>query len=290
MKNILFIILGLSVASCLNQADKNMFYKSEAENYVKNLEQQKSIASTIDAYKNYFDIDDYQNQYGMTTNLSNSFQEHFFGESLKTPMTCQPFSKKYDINRFFYYMKNLLRQDIRLECVCSDYNTNSDQNIYKSDDCILYRRNLTYSPIAFFDYKRFLPNDSFIQTEKQFAFLYDIWKIRLEACQDNLDKEKKACKKLPDMTTKERDLCEIEAVKYYNEECVNIEHWLSNIRKIAPNIKSFELIYNKECDKEKLPLRYTVSSEYWSKCASMSWWFANKFGNFVRQKTNNKNY
>lgn len=72
-----------------------------------------------------------------------------------------------------------LEQNMQYECLEDDYND------YHSDNCILYRRNLHPSKVAYFDYKRLLPQDTFVDTDEKFlemAEYYKNIKENLEKC------------------------------------------------------------------------------------------------------------
>lgn len=239
------------VTSCIYTND----YESDAKNYATELEQTKSIANALDAYINKFTPQ---------KNNSSFFNKVICGDK-----------------QIFIYTKYLMRTDLKLDCICYDY----DENTYKSDECILYRRTLGYSPISYFDYKRFLPDTSFIQTEQHFAFLSDIWKQHKSACDDNFRKEKNDCEyPWTELTTKERKICVQEAEKYYNNTCLNIETWLADIYKLTPDMESLINLYHKECDEENWAgLSYSISY-YMDQCLNKEIWFSNKYGTMVRQK------
>lgn len=261
MKYILFVITLFMVAGCIY----NKNYESDAQNYTIQLEQEKSIAGALDAYTNKF---------VRIKNLDSFFNKNdIIGQYRNIPLIC---GDRQD----FMYTKYLIQTDLQLDCICSDY----DKNVYESDECILYRRKLEYSPISFFDYKRFLPDTSFIQTEQHFAFLSDIWKQHKSACDDNFRKEKNDCEYSTELTTKERKICIQEAEKYYNNTCLNIETWLADIYKLTPDMESLINLYHKECDKENWEGRSYSISYYMDQCLNKEIWFSNKYGTMVRQK------
>ena len=77
-----------------------------------------------------------------------------------------------------------------------------DQNghVYTTDECILYRREVRPSQIHYFDFGRFIPSDSQIKTEADFAMVAEKFssiKSKLQDCEKQKDRttfEKQACK------------------------------------------------------------------------------------------------
>lgn len=85
-------------------------------------------------------------------------------------------------------------QSINYECL-----DKSEYQIYRTDECILYRRGVRTSQINYFDFGRFIPQDSHIKTEDDFVAVSNKFrslKSKLEACQSQKEKttaEKNAC-------------------------------------------------------------------------------------------------
>ena len=84
-----------------------------------------------------------------------------------------------------YKIKNMSGVSVpgtRFDCV----------NGSKSDECIVYRRTMKESKINYFDYKRFLPEDTAIKTETDFLAMVNYYELR------------HLCDRLEEKTTEER--------------------------------------------------------------------------------------
>ena len=86
---------------------------------------------------------------------------------------------------FSYDVEKLSVPGTRFDCV----------NGSNSDECIVYRRTIKESKINYFDYKRFLPEDTAIKTEDDFLAMVNYYELR------------HLCDKLAEKTTEEKQHC-----------------------------------------------------------------------------------
>ena len=86
---------------------------------------------------------------------------------------------------FSYDVEKLSVPGTRFDCV----------NGSNSDECIVYRRTIKESKINYFDYKRFLPEDTAIKTEDDFLAMVNYYELR------------HLCDKLAEKTTEEKQQC-----------------------------------------------------------------------------------
>lgn len=108
-------------------------------------------------------------------------------------------------------VESFLEQDIKHKCI-NGYDTD-----YDSDECILYRRNLHTSKVGYFDYKRFLPQDTFVDTDEKFITMVDYYKD----IQENLDKCSNGD---TEKTSEEIKFCKDKLLKpLYNYERVGLQ-------------------------------------------------------------------
>ena len=71
----------------------------------------------------------------------------------------------------------LKEPDIQYTCLENFY---GNQN-YSSDECILHRRNLHKSSVGYFDYKRFLSKDTFIDSDEKFLTMVNYYRKHLKS-------------------------------------------------------------------------------------------------------------
>lgn len=72
------------------------------------------------------------------------------------------------------YPDAFVDKNTHVKCWFSDYGYSGfDADVYYSDECVSERQNNPNSDICFFDYKRFLPNDTWIQTKSDFKAFID---------------------------------------------------------------------------------------------------------------------
>ncbi len=90
-----------------------------------------------------------------------------------------------------------------------------------SDDCILWRRNTPDSDVGYFDYKRFLPNNSLIKTDDDFKKLVSYYNDNITQCNKMSDKtseEKEACKETVANNTRTLAVSKVHCSMLYTEE------------------------------------------------------------------------
>lgn len=289
MKNFLFVALSLVLIGCVN--DEIVIKET-----ISSLEQQKSLSTALGVYKNKFDVHEYQGRWeGSKTNLYTSLYNHLYADlRQKTPMICR--------TNYFDYMKNLIKPDIRLECLCSDYYERPEQNIYKSDDCILYRRQLELSPIAFFDYKRFLSDKylTLLPTDQHFQFIHDMWHFRVKKFEYYSKELVIKCKESKNLTSDERKQCEKAIVEFYEEEKTNPDDWITYMQgDVKQSIETAIFVYNaNSCNDRLYELFFNSFNSWWDggvandfnrfeenrNCYTVAKWFALQAGKTVKEK------
>ena len=112
--------------------------------------------------------------------------------------------KDYYANRDIVMIGNALKKEYKNQCIKQKATAESGVNFecltspadFSSDECILHRRNLHETSVAFFDYKRFLPENSLIKTDDDFVRLIHFYQ-----------KFYTRCDKFVDITTEERQDC-----------------------------------------------------------------------------------
>ena len=96
--------------------------------------------------------------------------------------------------------ESLRNPDIKYNCLEFDIGDNSTMEYTDtSDECVLYRRKTSYSSIEFFDFARFIPEDTKIKTDERFKQLAEFYEKGINTC-DTLD----------EITTTERAQCKDE--------------------------------------------------------------------------------
>lgn len=101
------------------------------------------------------------------------------------------------------------RPEINLKCFMRSIMFK--KNLDTSDECILQRRkHKEGSSICWFDYKRFLPKGSKINSEQEFLYLTEAGHHLIN---------EKYCEKTPELTTKERENCK-EKVKVFLKQLI----------------------------------------------------------------------
>ena len=95
---------------------------------------------------------------------------------------------------FSYDVENLSIPGTRFDCIDGS----------NSDECIVYRRTMKESKINYFDYKRFLPEDTAIKTEDDFLAMVNYYSLRdlCDKLEEKTTEEKQQCKDLIEKNTR----------------------------------------------------------------------------------------
>lgn len=160
MKKAVYITLCLLSTACVSNKQIQM----NAVNFANELAERADPVETIEVYKRYFSPYDW----ACVRNGYNGY--------IKSHEKCEQ-AKQLQVNG--------------TDIACISNNTSE----YDSDKCILFRRNTPPSEILYFDYKRFLPENSPINTEEKFLNLVK----KYDAVND--------CEKQKETTTTEKDAC-----------------------------------------------------------------------------------
>lgn len=124
--------------------------------------------------------------------------------------------KDYYANRDIVMIGNALKREYKNQCIKQkataepgvNFDCLTSPDVFSSDECILHRRNLHDTSVAFFDYKRFLPANSLIKTDDDFVRLIHFYQ-----------KFYTRCDKFVDITNAERQECK-ETVKQRIQDAV----------------------------------------------------------------------
>jgi len=175
MKKYILVSLCLTLIACTQNAQE----------LVMELEKNRDVIQTLDAYKNI-----YTKCFFVNGQIHRSEYRHTSSyQPYRAPKIC------YDL-----VVNTMYDQDIDLGCVRGTWEAMAGDHYYYSDKCENFRKNLPESKkgdkIGYFDYKRFLPQNSQVKTQDEFLVLVEYYK--------NHDKE--ATIKLATMKTKCSDL------------------------------------------------------------------------------------
>lgn len=170
------------------KTNKNTLTSAEkAKTRAKQIEKDKNIIDTLEIFTSFF-----PNKY---TRLDQIFE----------------------ITNFNTYEKNLIKFNIYKQFVpasvdlkCFVYEINPDY--YHSDECILVRRNTPESTVGYFDYKKFLPQNSVINTDDKFNLLAERYRKLFRT-----DKNQTYCQSLKETTSSEKLQCEKYANRYIEQ-------------------------------------------------------------------------
>ena len=180
---------------------------TEGQNYAKNMEAEKDVVATIEAYGKYRERC-YPYINAKKSTLASDIALTVFLAPLAVPLEIRKYIKTgnffeyHEAREACFYGDALSEQNINFDCL-QDWRKGDDY--YESDECILYRRNIHKSDVGYFDYKRFLPKNSPINTDSKFLTLIKYYD-KIKDC-DNLRNvttdEIAACKnKVKDITIK----------------------------------------------------------------------------------------
>lgn len=165
-------MIALSLAGCMNDSATSLSVKQNAELFAQELEASKDPVQVMDAYITYF-----QQDMGLMF--------HEIADACQY-MGMPYYTAKYDPQKCAI-AEALAEPGTMYNCINAEN---------QSDECILYRRNRHSTQVAYFDYKRFLGNDTRIKDDAtfiRFAQAYaDIAKC--ETALETTSAEKQECK------------------------------------------------------------------------------------------------
>lgn len=206
---IAYCLITLALVGCLNNIETSEQIKQEAETYAQELEASKDIVKVIESYVKYSKPDSNLYKYAASCNpnkpLSRDCQ---FAYALAEPGT------KYEC-LFWYNCINIF-PDMHESCSGGP----------KSDECILYRRNMHKTQVAFFDYKRFLGNDTRIKDDATFLKFVNAYTTNAgcETWQETTSSEKQVCKERIDNVFRKALKTKVHCRDFVELE---YKHWLS---------------------------------------------------------------
>lgn len=148
--------------------------------------------------------------------------------------------KENCINNCKYKLKE---QDIQYTCLEDFYGNQK----YSSDECILHRRNLHKSSVGYFDYKRFLSKDTFIDSDEKFLTMVNYYRKAFKKSigwdENTMNKEEqdeyltKECNKDYEKTSQELKLCKQELLSNLLKPIYSYEKYgLKPCSDVVPNL------------------------------------------------------
>ncbi len=190
MRKIAAITTILLCAGCTTMKT----YNELAQNFSNDLKNEKDPIQVIEAYKY---------EYKCPPKNANRAEQQlilwFYGFPFKLTYEIIDLFMNFGTTKQFQCAKRdlLMEPDIKLECtiLLSEYSGEYENN---SDECILYRRSEKYhkSDVEYFDYKRFLGENSIIKTDADFLKLVERYN-KISECNELIETteaEKEACK------------------------------------------------------------------------------------------------
>lgn len=120
---------------------------------------------------------------------------------------CENYYKRPAFGRWIIGKDECIKQDSMAEkgidFACLD-SWRQGEKYYNSDECIVQRRQMHPTKVNYFDYKRFLPDNTQIQTDDKFLWLVDYYSARMSDCETQKDittTERQSCKEYVKDTT-----------------------------------------------------------------------------------------
>ncbi len=191
MTKIPAIIMILLCAGCTTVKT----YNQQAQTFVDDLQNKKDPVNVVEVYKTEF----------ICPELTNQEKHQRDGTQMLAWVYLFPFKLIYEITdefmdfgtqRQYQCIKRdlLLEPDTKLDCANNYY----ENKIYNSDECVLYRRSEKFheSDVNYFDYKRFLGENSIIKNDADFLKLVKYYD-KIAECDEQNDRtttEKEECK------------------------------------------------------------------------------------------------
>lgn len=172
-KTIAACLFALFASGCVNDTQTTEDIQQTAELFAQELEASKDPVKVMEAYIKYFqsDIKYYYNMgnivfHGITVAGVDAWGDNRAEGGVMAQALAEPGTKWW--------------------CISED----------QSDECILYRRNRNETKVAYFDYKRFLGNNTRIKNDTDFLKLARIYlnATKCETLKEATSIEKQACK------------------------------------------------------------------------------------------------
>lgn len=210
-------------SNTLKEAERLEQLKQEATELAQQLETEKDPIKVVEAYITYFgDGSNYEYLLGEQKFYDHEVARGWHSSNEKTNMITQA----------------LALPGTRYDCMGNE----------QSDECILYRRSQKPSKVAYFDYKRFLGNNTRIKDDVAFLKL-----VRAYGDMEQCDKQQ-------DVTTDEKNSCKERHEKYIR---------LSVKQKVrCKNLIEFE--YNKQLRERAEGYRFEVYAWHYSHTKAMN--------------------
>lgn len=175
-----YLLLGACVALCGCTSISTAL--KQGEELANKLEIEKDVILTLDEYGSYISaIETYNSRCRKDEKEENG---DIFARSLGLAgfRTAQCYSNE-----------SLAEHNMHFGC-WQEWREGSEY--YNSDNCIVFRRNMHESKVGYYDYKRFLPDNTIIKTDDEFIILYHYY-LTINKC-DKLEQattdEKQKCK------------------------------------------------------------------------------------------------
>lgn len=185
MKKCLIVMMALIFAGCTSTAT----YTKNAQSFAEDLSAKGDPVEVIDIYQNKYKGCDADI---LTTGATAAY---CVGVGIYTLGLGVPFVfwAKHARQGECIQQQELAEPGTDFKCINQLY---KNEKYYKSDKCILYRRDLKKSDVNYFDYKRFLSDDSPIKTDADFLKLVEYYN-KIDDCDKKIEAttdEKTVCK------------------------------------------------------------------------------------------------
>lgn len=180
-------------------ASEYFTFQKTNKNTLTSAEKAKTRAEQIEKDKNIID----------TLEIFTSFFTYKYIELFQIFQITNFNTYEYEKNLIkFNIYKQFVPASVDLKCFVSEINP----DYYHSDECILVRRNTPESTVGYFDYKKFLPQNSVINTDDKFNLLAERYRKLFKA-----DKNQTYCQSLKETTSSEKLQCEKHANRYIEQ-------------------------------------------------------------------------
>ncbi len=198
-----YLLLGACVVLCGCTSVSTAL--KQGEELANNLETEKDVILTLDKYTIYQNrCVNYKSALKGVSDGKTWGPVNYIGVSiLFAPISIPAFTIYYmSTGNFYPYLNEreicysndgFAEQNIDFACL---QEWRQGEEYYNSDDCIVFRRNIHESRVGYFDYKRFLPDNTIVKTDDDFLALRKYY-LKTSEC-DNLKQvttsEKQECK------------------------------------------------------------------------------------------------
>ncbi len=212
MNKMVLLCVALTACTTIETARKN------GQELAKQLEAEQDVIEILDKYSLYTKrCNNYVSLSGK--GLSEEIEMYIIFAPLLVIRYCLGYDNFFPYHserEYCYSYDGYAEANTNFDCI--DSWRNSDY--YNSDECILYRRNLHESKVKYFDYKRFLPINTPINTDEKFLALVKFYNTRFDC--DNLEnvttQEKQDCKNKVIKTTVQMATTGVKCIDVYSKE------------------------------------------------------------------------